>query len=111
MKLVKGLLASFAIASGAGIAGASANTAVEGAPATGSTAFCLYELPNDGNGGRRKWINLGIVQFVEVGRSEVIVYYGGGNFGSGHEVRIPAGSPQEVQAVLRKMAERARSCS
>ncbi len=78
---------------------------------SGSTAFCLYELPGDGNGGRRRWVNLGIVQYVEIGRSDVTIYYGGGNFGSGHEARIPVANPQEALVLLHKMAERARSCS
>ncbi|MGE5384295.1 MAG: hypothetical protein ACM3SV_00240 [Betaproteobacteria bacterium] len=77
---------------------------------TGSTAFCLYELPGDGNGGRRRWVNLGIVQYVEIGHSEVIIYFGGGNFGSGHEAKIPVANPQEALGLLHKMGERARAC-
>ena len=57
------------------------------AQATGSTAFCLFPVPADG--GIQRWINLGIVQYVEARNDDVRIYYGGGNLGSGHEARIP----------------------
>jgi hypothetical protein len=54
----------------------------------GSTAFCLYEVPLDENG-KRRWINLGIVQYVEASARKSKVVYGAGSFGAGHEARIP----------------------
>ena len=75
----------------------------------GSTAFCLYEVPLD-EGGKRRWINLGIVQYVEATRSEVKVLYGAGAFGSGHEAKIPVGSMEEALAVVEKMRRVAAAC-
>lgn len=75
----------------------------------GSTAFCLYEVPLEENG-KRRWINLGIVQYIEATRSEVKIIYGAGAFGSGHEVRIAIGSADEAQAVLEKMRRIASAC-
>lgn len=75
----------------------------------GSTAFCLYEVPTD-EAGKRRWINLGIVQFVEATRTELKISYGGGGFGSGHETRIAVGSMEEAQAVLEKMRRVAAAC-
>jgi len=75
----------------------------------GSTAFCLYEVPIDENG-KRRWINLGIVQYVEATRSEVKILYGAGAFGSGHEVRIAVGGMDEAQLVLEKMRRIANAC-
>jgi len=77
--------------------------------AAGSTAFCLYELPADG-AGKRRWLNLGIVQYVELNRNELKIYYGGGNFGGGYEalIPIPAGTP--VQDVLDKIRQTAAGC-
>lgn len=75
----------------------------------GSTAFCLYEIPIDETG-KRRWVNLGIVQYVEVTRSEVKISYGGGGFGSGHDVRIPTANPEEALALLEKMRKVAASC-
>lgn len=75
----------------------------------GSTAFCLYEIPAD-EAGKRRWINLGIVQYVEVTRSEVKISYGGGGLGSGHDARIPVASTEEAQVVLEKMRRVAAAC-
>jgi hypothetical protein len=78
-------------------------------PAGGSTSFCLYELPAD-EGGRRRWINLGIVQYVESGRDEVKIGYGGGRFGSGYEARIPVASAEEAVLQVERMRKAAAAC-
>ena len=75
----------------------------------GSTAFCLYEVPVDETG-KRRWINLGIVQFVEATRSEVKISYGGGAFGSGHDARITVNSMEEALVVLEKLRRVAAAC-
>lgn len=75
----------------------------------GSTAFCLYEVPLDDNG-KRRWINLGIVQYVEVTAREVKLVYGGGAFGAGHDSKIPVASMEEAQAVLEKLRRIAAAC-
>lgn len=75
----------------------------------GSTAFCLYEVPAE-DGGKRRWINLGIVQFVEATRSEVKISYGGGAFGSGHDARISVNSMEEALVVLEKLRRVAAAC-
>lgn len=75
----------------------------------GSTAFCLYEVPVD-DIGKRRWINLGIVQFVETTRSDVKISYGGGAFGAGHEARIPVASMEEALTVLEKLRRVAAAC-
>jgi hypothetical protein len=76
----------------------------------GSTAFCLYELPGDNSDGKRRWLNLGIVQYVEFSRSELKIYYGGGNLGSGHEVRLPAATPAQLDETLNKIKQAAANC-
>lgn len=75
----------------------------------GSTAFCLYEVPTD-ESGKRRWINLGIVQYVEATRSEVKISYGGGAFGSGYDARIPVPSMEEAVTVIEKIRKAAASC-
>jgi hypothetical protein len=75
----------------------------------GSTAFCLYEIPSDETG-KRRWINLGIVQYVETTRSEVKISYGGGSLGSGHEAKIPVASAEDAQVLLEKMRRVAAAC-
>jgi len=75
----------------------------------GSTAFCLYEIPVD-EAGKRRWINLGIVQFVEATRSELKISYGGGGFGSGHDVKIAIASMEDAAVILEKMRRVAAAC-
>lgn len=75
----------------------------------GSTAFCLYEVPVD-EAGKRRWINLGIVQYVEATRSEVRIYYGGGAFGAGHDVRIQVNSMEDAHTILEKLRRVAAAC-
>ena len=88
----------------------SGGSAARAQPVTpGSTAFCPYEVPAD-EAGKRRWINLGIVQYVEATRSELKIAYGAGSFGSGHEARIPVTSVEEALAVLEKMRKVAAAC-
>lgn len=75
----------------------------------GSTAFCLYEIPVDETG-KRRWINLGIVQYVEATRTELKIFYGGGGLGSGHEGKIAVASMEEALAALEKMRRIAAAC-
>ena len=75
----------------------------------GTTAFCLYEVPLD-ESGKRRWINLGIVQYVEATQTEVKIFYGAGSFGSGHEARIPVTGMEAALQVLEKMRRVAAAC-
>jgi hypothetical protein len=75
----------------------------------GSTAFCLYELPSNEDG-KRRWVNLGIVQYVEFSRNELKVYYGGGNLGSGHEAKFPISSTAQLEETLNKIKQTAANC-
>jgi hypothetical protein len=75
----------------------------------GSTAYCLYEVPAD-EAGKRRWINLAIVQFVEATRTELKIYFGGGSFGSGHEAKIPVSSMEEAVAIMEKLRKAAAAC-
>lgn len=75
----------------------------------GSTAFCLYEVPFD-EAGKRRWINLGIVQYIEVTPTEVRIIYGAGAFGSGHEVKIAVPNGESALLVVEKMRRVAAAC-
>jgi hypothetical protein len=76
---------------------------------SGSTAFCLYELPQD-EFGRKRWINLGIVQYVEAKDLEVNIYYGGGSFGSGYEAKLVLAKPGDAAATIEKLRRTAAAC-
>lgn len=76
---------------------------------TGTTAFCPFEVPDDGSG-RRRWINLAIVQYVDAAPNELRVVYGGGNLGSGHELRIDVARLEDALALLERIKEAADKC-
>ena len=75
----------------------------------GSIAFCLYEIPVD-EAGKRRWINMGIVQYVEATRTEVKIFYGAGSFGAGHEAKIPVAGMEEALSTMEKMRRVAAAC-
>lgn len=78
-------------------------------PPLGSGNFCLYALPTDGPSTR--FINLGIVQYVEVRTDALVITYGGGNLGSGYEARIPVKIRDEALALIDKLRQQARECA
>jgi len=78
-------------------------------PVQASTAFCLFELPAQGD--FRTLINLGIVQYIELWPQEVRIYYGGGNLGSGHEARVSVSDADEGRAVIGRMRATAAQCA
>ena len=75
----------------------------------GSIAFCLFEVPLDETG-KRRWINLGIVQYVEATQTEVRIFYGAGSLGSGHEARVAVANMEAALLVLEKMRRVATAC-
>ncbi len=76
----------------------------------GSASFCLFEVPSE-ESGKRRLINLPIVQYVETSRSEVRIYYGGGNFGAGHETRIAVNSAEQANTWLERLQQTAAACA
>jgi len=92
------------VAALAGIHAASAQPVIPG-----STAFCLYEVPLDETG-KRRWINLGIVQYIDATPTDVRIFYGAGSLGSGHEARIPVAGMEAALQVLEKMRRVAAAC-
>lgn len=77
--------------------------------ADGSGGFCLFQLPDDGSG-KQRYINLTIVQFIELGKDELKIVYGGGALGSGYETRVVLSSPEQGKALLDRMRKTAADC-
>ncbi len=75
----------------------------------GSIAFCLFEVPLDETG-KRRWINLGIVQYIDATQTELRIFYGAGSLGSGHEARISVASMDAALLILEKMRRVAAAC-
>ena len=77
-------------------------------PPSGSPTFCLFEVPASGE--RKQWINLVHVQYIEQRADELRIYYGGGNFGGGHEVRLPVHGRDEAAQLVKRLQDAARAC-
>lgn len=75
----------------------------------GSIAFCLFEVQLDDTG-KRRWINLGIVQYIDATQTDLRIFYGAGSLGSGHEARIPVANMEAALLVLEKMRRMAATC-
>lgn len=74
-----------------------------------SSAFCLFELPREGD--TQRLVNLGIVQYVDVAKEELRLYFGGGNLGSGHELRLAVKGRAEALEWVTRMQAAARDCA
>lgn len=79
-------------------------------PSNGSTAFCLLQVPAE-DPGKQRWINLGMVQYVETSSNELRIVFGSGNVGSGYELRLVYGSPEEAAAQVERMRQAAAACT
>ncbi|GHD65653.1 hypothetical protein [Jeongeupia chitinilytica] len=73
-----------------------------------AATFCPYRLP--GNDKSERWVNLTVVQYVELSDTEAHLVFGGGNLGSGHDVKIPLKSRDEGQKLLRDLVDTSRRC-
>lgn len=76
--------------------------------AANAAPFCPFKLPGEGK--MERYLNLTVVQYIDVGDDVVLVSYGGGNFGAGHELRIKVPNRAEGLEWLRKMGEAAKAC-
>lgn len=72
--------------------------------------LCLFELPDDG-GGKRRYVNLNIVQYVEISKDEFKIVYGGGALGSGYESKLALKSSEEGKALLEEVGKAAQACA
>lgn len=79
------------------------------ATAVASPAFCLFEI--EPRPEQRTFINLGIVQYIELRPDELRISYGGGNLGSGHEFRMPLRREDEGLGYIQRMKETATRCA
>ena len=81
-----------------------------GVPAVGSAGFCLFEVP-DSSSRVKRLINLNIVQYLDLAGDELRIAYGGGNLGSGYEIRIPIKGREQGQQVIARMQQTAQECA
>ncbi|MBB5191228.1 hypothetical protein HNQ50_001951 [Silvimonas terrae] len=82
------------------------SAAAEAAP------FCLWHAPwgKDMQGKPDRWLNLTVVQYVDVTDNDVHIVFGGGNLGSGHDLHIQVKNRDEAQKVLKDLNDTAKAC-
>ncbi|WP_373976344.1 hypothetical protein NT239_06125 [Chitinibacter sp. SCUT-21] len=74
-----------------------------------ASPFCPWKLPS-ADAKSDKYINLTVVQFIQLNDEELQISYGGGNLGSGHDVRLPTKNREEGTKLLKSMSDTAKQC-
>jgi hypothetical protein len=74
-----------------------------------ASPFCLWKIPA-GEPKSERFINLTVVQFIQQSDEELQISYGGGNLGSGHDIRIPTKNREEGTKLLKNMLDSAKLC-
>ena len=70
--------------------------------------FCAWKIPLETK--PERWINLTVVQYIDLGDEEVKISFGGGNLGSGYDAKIPVKSRDEAAKILKSMQDSAKLC-
>lgn len=73
-----------------------------------AATFCPWKVPSDAK--TERFINLTVVQFVDLGDEDVKIAFGGGNLGSGYDIRIPSKSRDDSGKIIKSMQEAAKQC-
>jgi hypothetical protein len=69
--------------------------------------FCPWPVPNSET---KRFINLTVVQIVDINDEELRIAFGGGNLGNGHEIKLAIKTRAEGLKILQEMSEAARRC-
>jgi hypothetical protein len=77
------------------------------APSFAAT-FCPWKTPSEAK--TERFINLTVVQFIDIGDEDVKIAFGGGNLGSGYDVKIPTKSREDGFKILKAMQDAAKQC-
>lgn len=73
-----------------------------------AASFCPWKVPGEAR--TERYINLTVVQYVEVGDESVRIAFGGGNLGSGHDVVLLVKNRDEGRQLLANLEAAARRC-
>jgi len=74
-----------------------------------AATFCPWKVPNEAK--TERFINLTVVQFVDLSDDDVKIAFGGGNLGSGYDIRIPTKSREEGSKIIKSMQDAAKQCT
>jgi hypothetical protein len=73
-----------------------------------AATFCPWKVPSDAKSERL--INLTVVQFVDLSDEDVKIAFGGGNLGSGYDIRIQTKNREDGGKIIKSMQEAAKQC-
>lgn len=74
-----------------------------------AATFCPWKIPNEAK--TERFVNLTVVQFVDLSDEDVKIAFGGGNLGSGYDIRIPTKNRDEGSKIIKSMQETAKQCA
>ncbi|WP_297573528.1 hypothetical protein [uncultured Deefgea sp.] len=73
-----------------------------------AATFCPWKIPSDSK--TERLINLTVVQFIDVNDEEVKIAFGGGNLGSGHDIRLATKNRDDGNQLIKSMQNAAKQC-
>jgi hypothetical protein len=72
-----------------------------------ASPFCLWPVPGSET---KRFINLTVVQTIDITNEELRIAFGGGNLGSGHEIKLAIKNRAEGLKTLQEMSDTAHRC-
>ena len=78
------------------------------AATSAAATFCPWKAPGEAK--PERFVNLTVVQYVDIADEELRVSFGGGNFGSGFEIKIATKSREDGLKILKTMQDAAKQC-
>ncbi|WP_027468715.1 hypothetical protein [Deefgea rivuli] len=78
------------------------------ATTSAAATFCPWKILGEAK--PERFINLTVVQYVDIADDELRVSFGGGNFGSGYDVKIAIKTREDGLKILKAMQETAKQC-
>jgi hypothetical protein len=78
------------------------------AATSAAATFCPWKAPSEAK--PERFINLTVVQYVDIADDELRVSFGGGNFGSGYDFKIATKNREDGLKILKAMQDTAKQC-
>ena len=74
--------------------------------------FCVWKVPASKDAAMKfdRYLNLTVVQYIDVSDTDVHIVFGGGNLGSGHDLHIPVKNRAEGQRIVQDLTDVGHAC-
>ena len=73
-----------------------------------AATFCPWKAPAEVK--PERFINLTVVQYVDLSDEEIRISFGGGNLGGGYEVKVATKNREDGMKILKSMQEASKQC-